>query len=239
MWKQSTEGAKGMRRTMLAVVSVATCVVLLMLFGVYILWQCTPVWASTHPDSILQFPCMVEGTELRALQLASYEGIFLEDTSDREVVNTAALVLENSGSFLKTGAVVLEIEDARLVFELFDLPPEGRVLVLEKDGNPFVTGELTGCYGWELEWYPEDMGHITAEDAGGMCLAVTNQTDSVIPVARVCYRMQDPGSGMFLGGISRSIEIRDLWPGERRVITPPYYASGSSKILYVTTWVEE
>lgn len=228
-----------MRRTMLAIASAAAGIVLMGLFGVYLIWQCAPVRASSYAESMLRFPCPVDGTELKALQLACYEGPFLEDASRREVVNAAALVVENTGAFLASGAVVLEIGETRLVFELFDLPPQGRVLVLEKDGRPFVEGMLTGCYGWEMEGYPEDMGHVTAEDAGGMLLSVINHTDGAVPVVRVCYRTQDPGSGMFLGGVSHSIEIRNLQPGERRTVTPPYYASGSSKILYVTTWVEE
>ncbi len=224
---------------MLAVTSAGVLVLLLGLFGVYVVWQCTPVLADTYPESLLLLPCSVAGTELVALQLAAYEGPFLEDASHREVVNTAALVIENTGSFLEAGAVVLEIGETRLIFELFDLPPEGRVLVLEKDGKPFITGTLTDCYGWEMEWYPEDIGHIIAEDAGGMQLTVTNHSDCVIPVAKICYRTQDPGSGMFLGGISYGIEIRDLLPGEQRTVKPPHYASGSSKILYATTWVED
>lgn len=224
---------------MLAVTSAGTLVLLLGLFGVYVVWQCMPVLADTYPVSPLRFPCAVSGTELMALQLAAYEGPFLENASQREVANTAALVVENTGSFLETGAVVLEIEDTRLVFELFDVPPMGRVLVLEKDGKAFATGAVTGCYGWEMEWYPEDMGHITAEDAGGMRLTVTNHSDCSVPVAKICYRTRDPGSGMFLGGVSYSFEIRDLQPGEQRTVTPPHYASGSSQILYVTTWVEK
>ena len=224
-----------MRKTMLAVISTMTFSIMTGLFIVCIGFQCMPVQART----LLQFPCAVEGTELMALQLASYEGPFLEDRSEREVVNTAALVVENTGGFLASGAVILEINDMRMVFELFDLPPGARVLVLEKDGRQFTTGTLTGCYGWDMEWHPEDMGHIGAEDAGGMTLAVTNHTAGTVPVARICYRTQDPGSGMFLGGVSYSIEVRDIQPGERRLVTPPYYASGSSKILYVTNWVED
>lgn len=238
MWKQSIEGAKKMRRTMLAVVSTVSGTMLLVMFGLCIGWQCARAQASTVPQNVLQFPCAVEGTDLNALQLVRYEGPFLENRSGQEVANTAALVLENTGGFLESGAVVLEMEGVRLVFELYDLPPGERVLVLEKDGRLFQEGLLLNCYGWEMEWYPEDMGHVTAEGAGGMTLAVTNQTDGIIPVAKICYRTRDPGSGMFLGGISYSVEVRDMQPGEQRLIQPPYYVSGSSRVLYITTWVE-
>ena len=224
---------------MLAMFGAGAGIALLVLFGVYVLWQCTSVEAAVHGDSILQFPCPVAGTELTALQLASYEGPFLEDASQREVVNTAALVVENTGGFVAKGAVVLEIGESRLIFELFDLPPGVRVLVLEKDAEPFAVGQISACYGWEMEGYPEDMGHVTAENAGGMLLSVINQTDDTVPVARICYRTRDPGSGMYLGGISHSIVVRDLQPREQRTVSPPYYAGGSSEILYITTWVEE
>lgn len=227
-----------MRRTMLAVVSTMSGTLLLVMFGLCIGWQCVRAQASTMPLKSLQFPCTVEGTDLRALQLVRYEGPFLEKKSDQEVVDAAALVVENTGGFLESGAVVLEMEGVRLVFELYDLPPGERVLVLEKDAHQYPGGVLLDCYGWEMEWYPQDIGHVTAEDAGGMTLAVTNRTDGIIPVAKICYRTQDPGSGMFLGGISYSIEVRDMQPGERRLITPPYYASGSSQVLYITTWSE-
>lgn len=227
-----------MRRTILAVVSTTAGTLLLAMFVLCVMWQCVQVQASTMPSKLLEFPCPVEGTSLKALQLARYEGPFLEKRSDREVVDTAALVLENTGGYLKSGAVVLEMGGAQLVFEIFDLPPGERVLVLEKDGRQFCEGILQACYGWEMEWYPEDMGHVTAEDAGGMTLAVTNHTNDMIPAAKIYYRTQDPGSGMFLGGVSYCVEVRTLMPGERRLIQPPYYVRENSVILYVITWVE-
>jgi hypothetical protein len=171
--------------------------------------------------------------------MASYEGPFWEDSSDAEVVDTAALLVENTGGFIAQGAVVMEWEDRRMVFELQDLPPGAKVLVLEKDKQRFCSQTPTGCYGWETESYPEDMGHVTAEDAGGMYMAVTNYTDGIVPVAEVRYRSCDPGSGMFIGGTSYGVEVRDLQPGERRLISPYHYASGSSEILYVTMWVTQ
>ena len=239
MWKQLAKGEKGMRRTMLAVTSGVMGFVLLVLFGAAVLWQSMDVKASTLPlGKLVSFPCDVSGTDLRALQLASYEGPFWEDHGDAEVTDVAALLVENTGGFIAQGAVVLEWEDDRMVFELRDLPPGARVLVLEKDMRRFLQAIPVGCYGWETESYPEDMGHVTAKDIGGMYMAVTNHTDAVIPVAEVCYRSWDPDSGMFIGGTSYRTEVWDLQPGERRIISPYHYAYGSSQILYVTTWVE-
>jgi hypothetical protein len=239
MWKQSVKGEKGMRRTMLAVTSGIIGFVLLVLFGVAVLWQCIDVKASALPvGPLLSFPCCVTGADLRVLQLASYEGPYWEDYGDEEVVAVAALLIENTGGYIAQGAVVLEWEDRRMVFELQDIPPGARVLVLEKDKQRFTAQLPTGCYGWEMESYPETMGFVTAENAGGMYIAVINHTEGIVPVAEICYRSCDPGSGTYIGGTSYRVEVRDLQPGERRIISPYHYASGSSEILYVTTWVE-
>lgn len=239
MWKQSHEGTKNMRRTMLAATSAVLGGILMAMFCVSILWQCVSVQAEVLAAEMVPFPCSIAGSDMKVLQLVRYEGPFWEDDSEAEVVDTAALVIENTGGYLAAGAVVLEWKDARMVFELYDLPPGERVLVLEKDRQRFRQGAPSACYGWETESYPENTGLVTVEDAGGMCMSVTNCTDDTVPVVRICYKSCDPGSGMFIGGISYSAEVRDLQPGEQRHISPYHYASGSSKVVQVITWVEE
>ena len=228
-----------MRRTMLAVTSVGMGGILLALFCASIAWQCVSTRAVELPEVVIPFPCDIAGSDMRALQLVPYEGPFWEDDSETEVVDTAALVIENKGGYIAEGAVVLEWGDGRMVFELFDLPPGERVLVLEKDRQPFRLEAPSACYGWETEAYPESAGHVTVEDAGGMFMAVTNHTNSIVPVIRICYKSCDPGSGMLIGGISYSVTLRDLQPGERRLVSPYHYASGSSKVVQVVTWVEQ
>lgn len=228
-----------MRRTILVVTSAGMGGVLLALFCASILWQCVSAQAQELPQAIIPFPRDIKGSDMKALQLVRYEGPFWEDNSEAEVVDVAALVIENTGGYVAEGAVVLEWGEDRMVFELYDLPPGERVLVLEKDRQQYRQGTPTGCYGWEMEAYPENVGHVTVEDAGGMFMAVTNWIDSEIPAVRICYKSCDPGSGMFIGGISYRVELHDLQPGERRMISPYHYASGSSKIVQVITWVEK
>ena len=228
-----------MRKGMLVAASVGLGGILLFLFVISITWQWGQVHAHELPAQMLSFPCDIADTNMRALQLVRYEGPFWEDDSEKEVVNTAALLIENTDGYLAAGAVILEWEENRLVFELYDLPPGERVLVLEKDRQSFQSGVPTNCYGWETEAYPENMGFVTVEDAGGMSMAVTNCTDGTLPVVQICYKSCDPGSGMYIGGISYRVEVRDLLPGERRYISPYHYASGSSKVVQVITWVEE
>lgn len=238
MWKQLHEGANDMRRTMLVVTSAGMGGILLVFFCVSVIWQCVQVQAQELPPVVMPFPCDIVNSDMKALRLVRYEGPFWEDDSEAEVVDVAALVIENTGGYIAEGAVVLEWGEERMVFELYDLPPGERILVLEKDRQRFRRESPTGCYGWEMEAYPETTDSVTVEDAGGMWIAITNHTDSEIPVARVCYKTCDPGSGMFIGGISYSAEVRNLQPGERRLLSPYHYASGSSKVVQVIMWTE-
>jgi len=221
---------------MLAVTSAGIGGMLLALFCVSIAWQY--VNAQELPSAVIPFPCEIVGSDMQALQLVRYEGPFWEDDSETEVVDVAALVIQNTGGYIAKGAVVLEWGEDRMVFELYDLPQGERILVLEKDRQRFRQGTPSGCYGWETEAYPEYAGHVTVEDAGGMYMAVTNCTDSEIPVVQVSYKTCDPGSGIFIGGISYSVEVRNLQPGESRMVSPYHYASGSSRVVQILTWVE-
>lgn len=226
-----------MRRMILGTVCAVTGCVLLVVFGIALLRQ--TVWATVQPqEKRVQLPGEVDGTNLKAYFLSQYRGPSLEDRSSDVTVEAAVLMVENTGCFLATGAVVLETADTQLVFEIHDLPPGGRAMVLEKDGQSYVSGILTGCYGWEREERPESTGRVVARSSGGNVMEVCNLTQGVVPVVKVCYRSQDPDSGVFLGGVSYSVEVRDLQPGEKRRITPPHYGK-NSVILYVITWTED
>lgn len=240
MGKHEAKGDKGMRKVTITIICAVLGGTFLGLFGVCVIWQCIDVEAMEFCQPIaVPFPCSVTGTELTALQLARYEGPFWEDNTETEVADVAALVIENGGTFLAEGAVILEWEQERMVFEFYDLPPGDRVLILEKDRKRFRLGTPLACYGWDREAYHENMGHVSAEDAGGAAMAVTNRTNGIVPVTQISYKTRDPGSGMFIGGISYRVQVRNLLPGERRIVAPYHYASGSSEILYVITWVEE
>ena len=232
-----------MRKGMLAVISGGFGSVMMVLFGLCIAWQCAPVQAAQTdaPAPLpLAFPLTVTGTELTALQIADYEGPFWEDGSRDEVVRVAALLVENTGDMMiSRGAVVLQWETEMMVFELFMLPPGQRVLVLEKDRQLRREGVPSQCYGWTSREYNENMGQVTVEELGGMTLAVVNRTADVIPVTTICYKTRDSASGIYIGGIAYTLEVRQLQPGERRLLVPENYAYGHSRILSINTWVEE
>ena len=230
-----------MRRGLLTALSVVLGMVCMLIFGVHMVIQCIPVQASQprREAAAKSFPRAVEGTELKVQHLVSYEGPFWEDGSEEKVAGVAALLVENTGGMMVAhGAVVLEWEERTLVFELSALPPGSRVLVLEKDRQSYQNANPTQCYGWTQKEYPENMGHVTVEDIGGMTMAVVNHTNGRIDAVQICYKTRS-GSGIFIGGISYTVEVKNLRPGERRLMKPYRYVCGNSAVVSILAYTEK
>jgi len=231
-----------MRKGLLAILGALSGLVMLLIFAVCITFQCITVQGTQVLQPVKQtnpFPRAVTDTELFALQLVRYEGPFWEDNSNETVAGVAALVIENRGCILASfGAVVLEWEKETLVFEFSALPAGERVLVLEKDRQPLPGAPPEKCYGWTRGEYPENMGHVVIEENGGASIEVINKTSGQIPVVQICYKTRDRGSGMLLGGISYTVEVRNLRPRERRLLTPYHYICGNSTVVRILTYVE-
>lgn len=190
---------------------------------------------TVHRQEIsIEFPCSVKGTPLTAVQLACYEGPFWEDGSTDEVADIAALVIENSGdSFVTEGAVVLDWGEDRMVFELFCLPPGGKVLVLEKERKTYRSLEDFQCSGWVSEAAAVDTEAVTVTPAGAGSLVFTNQTGTVLSSVTAIYKHMDPESGMYIGGIAYRETVRELQPAQSRIVTPWCYSTGYSQVVRV------
>lgn len=225
-----------MRRALLLIVGLGTGGLLLLALYVNAAAQYT----YPRETAAQLLPADIEGTSLRAVQLAVYEGPFWEDGTGEETVDIAALVLENTGvCFVIDGAVVLDWGEDRLVFELSWLPPGEKVLVLEKDRKSYREIKDGICYGWTSEDYPETTEAVTVEPAGETSLAFTNRTDSVVPGVSALYKHYDEESDMYIGGITYSMPVELLQPGEIRIVTPWRYAAGYSRVVCVMASEEE
>ena len=221
---------------------VVGCVVWLsavtMIVGFRMKPQDTAVITVMQPEGLV-LPCAVQGVEMEAKAIAWYEGPFREDGSDEEVAGVSALIVTNTGdTMIGKGAVIMEFDDKRMVFEVFGLPAGETAMVLEKDQCAYYAGEFTACYGWESREYPEDMGHVTVYDAGGAEMLLTNRTNGRIPIVRVRYKTYDSDSDMYIGGICYEAEVKNLQPGEQRIITPYHFLCGSSKVISVVVEAE-
>jgi len=182
----------------------------------------------------ITLPCEIEGTNLIAESVISYEGPFLEDGSNQEVVNVMALMLYNSGDAgVEQATVVLERDILRFVFEADMIPPGARVLVLEKERAFYGYKNFTSCYGWQTI---NDSGWtnwpVTIREISIGALEISNQTYEAYGQMQIYYKTQL--EGVLVGGITFVHTIKALDPGETVQIYPEHYAKGYSKIVKVS-----
>lgn len=181
----------------------------------------------------IQFPYVIEGTNLVAERVVSYEGPFMEDGSNQEVVNVMGLMLRNIGA---EGIIHAEVrlfrESQKFVFKADMIPPGATVLVLEQNRNCYTRQNFTSCGGWQIlaaeNW--QNSG-IAIEEIGMGTLAITNRMGEAITQVRLHYKthLED----ILVGGITHTYTVKSLDRGETVFVSPSRYAKGYSCIVKI------
>lgn len=190
---------------------------------------------ANKTDGIV-LPVNVPGTVLTAQKLSAYEGPFLEDGTDREVVNVAALHIYNGSSKVILKAhIELQWEDGIYVFEGDHIPPKSTVVVLEQNAAAFRRGNFRACRGWqETQQNQGVQSLISVTDMAMGTVVVTNMTDSTFRDVCIYYKSWLSPPDIYIGGITYMVQVPILLPGQTKYLYPSHYASGYSKVVSVT-----
>lgn len=165
-------------------------------------------------------------------ELGEYEGEFLEGNSD-EPVCCACLIIENTADKMLE-YVCLRLGQLRFVASC--IPPKARILILEQNKLKFTNQslELAGCEAYTFaDETPQNRVYVST--GGERDILVTNLTDEVIPSVCIRYKQYSPESGLYWGGITYSIEIKDLQPEQSLSVSPYRFLSHRSKLIDVKT----
>lgn len=183
-----------------------------------------------------QFPFAIEGTDLVAIALTSYDGVYWEDGTVEEVSSIAAIILRNDGKEpLEKAQVSLWQGENELTFALEYLPAGEKIMVLEKERAPYRQEPITACAG-SATVAPRDIpGLVTIRQTQGKYLLITNPGPIPLRDITLYYKTYDPERGMFLGGIAYEIAIYRIAPEETYIAEPGYYISGQSRIVKIKT----
>lgn len=197
--------------------------------------SCVNIEQDNHEKEVCS-PYPIPGTTLILERLAAYEGPFLEDLSDAEVVNILAVHLYNAGSadILYTE---LEVEVANKVFTFIaERIPSGKaILVLENNRESYtqLSIEKVRCceivYAEQSAW--ESCVKIQEIDMG--TLSVTNTCDKALCDISLFYKSWLASPEIYVGGITYRVEIPSLEAGETVWVYPYHYAGGYSKVVSV------
>lgn len=183
-----------------------------------------------------EFPCSLRYTSLVVQGLVCYDGPYSEDGSDEEVFGVAALVVENTATVgIEYTQIVLTQDGRELSFDATYIPPRSTILIPESSRAPYSTAAVDSCrcrtvIPGDFDW---SKNLITLADEGLCSLAVTNLTEETVSCVRIYYKAHLGREDLYVGGITYSVTVTDLAPGETRIVTPYRYASGYAQVVAV------
>jgi len=191
---------------------------------------------TVQEASISGLPCHIPGTPLTVQAIVFYEGPFLEDNSDEETVCTALIIANTSDSMIEYTRLELIQNGHPLIFEITYLPPQSKVLAVEKNQAPFSLSPIESCTCQRLSFLQNDPfdRRVFVSPDGSCSMITTNLTDRTLDCVRIYYKQYLPKSELYLGGITYSAVLTDLQSGESRRITPYRYLTAQGSIIAVT-----
>lgn len=191
---------------------------------------------ASLPKADITFPYSIPGTTIRIKEISNYDGPFVEDGSDREVVGVTALLITNFGSNeIQQTSIELKFGDLSLSFRGDHIPGGATVLLLEKDAQGSFQKNFTSCNAWQIENQEYNRLHsfISVEEVAMGTLVVTNHSEESLEHIRLYYKTWLSEQKILVGGITYCVEVPALNPGQTEYLYPKHYASGYSVVISV------
>ena len=180
----------------------------------------------------------VNDADIKIQHINSYSGIFIEDGSDVEVDNVAAIQVKNtSQKALEFAQIQIYNGDKKLVFDVSSLPSNSSAIIMEKNKAPLdksksiTYGGTTGGYTNKLE---KD-ATIKYQKVDNNGIKVTNKSNKNIPCVRIFYKYKS-SEGYYIGGITYTAKINNLKAKESQTIYPSHFDSDGGEIMMIKTY---
>lgn len=180
----------------------------------------------------------VDDAAITIQRINGYSGIFIEDGSDKEVKNVAAIEVKNtSNKPLEFAQIQLYNGSKKLVFDVSTLPANSSAVVMEKNKASFSSSKGV-TYGGTTAGYVnslEKASSIKCKKVKNNGIEVTNTSSKNIPCVRVFYKYKS-SEGYYVGGITYTAKVEDLKAGASQTIYPSHFASDGGEIMMVKAY---
>ena len=180
----------------------------------------------------------VNDADIKIQHINSYSGIFIEDGSDVEVDNVAAIQVKNtSKKALEFAQIQIYNGNKKLVFDVSSLPANSSAVIMEKNKAPLdksksiTYGGTTGGYTDKLE----KASTIKYQKVDNNGIKVTNKSNKNIPCVRIFYKYKS-SEGYYIGGITYTAKINNLKAGASQTIYPSHFDSDGGEIMMIKTY---
>lgn len=171
-------------------------------------------------------------------QVKAYSGIYIEDGSDKEVSNVAAIQVKNTSSKpLEFAQIQLYNGKKKLIFDVSTLPANSSAVVMEKNKAGFNSSSGV-TYGGTTAGYLsslEKASTVKCEKVKNNGIKVTNTSKKDIPCVRIFYKYKS-SEGYYVGGITYTAKVENLKAGESQTVYPSHFDSDGGQIMMVKTY---
>ena len=187
------------------------------------------VSASKNMQTVYPISC----TSLTVENLLSYDGKFMEDGSEREVQDVAAIMLHNSKNVVIPYAyVTVYTENCKYIFDAYMIPPNASVLVPEETAQKLKESDVMRVFGWTTVQEERRRFRLEIEEAGMGCFRITNMSGSKVHNLTVYHRTYLADEAFYMGGKAFQTHIPYIAPGNTVLVYPENYVSGYSRIIH-------
>ncbi len=191
---------------------------------------------TTQQAQQLELPFTPADTDLVIEELTTYEGPFLEDGSNGEVSDVAALVVYNPlETAMEQANITVSTQTELLQFEGWFLPPKSRCVLLETNKKQYHYEPILDCAGRQkLSEAVNLLGStlVLREDTQDI-LSLENQSEKETGEIQLYYKTYLQQTDTYIGGITRQLQSDSILPGQSRQFSPPYYVRGYVKVFLV------
>ena len=189
---------------------------------------------STNIPTI-SFPYTITGSDLVVERIQSYSGYFIEDGSDKDVSEVAAIVLKNNGGDLGFAGIGISQGTRSLGFSASQIPAGATMIILEQNGATFSSDPYYSATATTqpVEKFEMSEELVTVKDNGDNSLSVTNISDKMLSEIKVFYKNYLPEEDVYVGGITYTIKVTDLEPGATMTVSASHYDSEYGVVVEV------
>lgn len=194
--------------------------------------------SDNSPEVIEESYMPIKTTEgITLLGVQSYSGKYFEDGSDEIVNDVMALYIKNTGKkeIQLANFKVYDKNRNAYDFVLTTLLPNQEMIVLENSRTKYdenitlVSAQVTSLAVFSET--PSLHKEIFKIDSKDNLITVTNISEEKILAARICYK--NCIDNVYIGGITYTMSIPELSPGESIELSTRHYIESASQIVFV------
>lgn len=172
--------------------------------------------------------------DLYCLEYTVYSGAYVEDGTNEQVENVAAILVENrSDEFLERATVTYYVGGEVATFEVTGLPSGESAWVLEKNrmslesGDEFTFLDCTSTFRQDVIQDTEELSVSTQDNV----ITMRNESGKTLKNPCIYYKTVN-SDGYYLGGITYMIAFDELGPGETAEKQSAHFSDDSKIVRY-------